>query len=154
MARGFTLIAVLVVLTASGCGSSEKDKLIAKADPICQQTNARIAAANASLQGANNLSDPQTVQKVAQTGLSLAGEEHKAVAKLTALKAPSSLSKDWKVILLGLQTLANNTAQLAIEAKAKNVQLGEETIRRNREIQKLLIKIAEHDGFKHCGRLN
>ncbi|HWJ49431.1 MAG TPA: hypothetical protein VNR42_00330 [Solirubrobacteraceae bacterium] len=151
-------LSYLILLTAlfAGCGSSSSPnaKLIAQADPICKQMNARVAAANASLGHVTNLRSAHTMQEVARAGLGLAIYEHQVVAKLSALKAPSSLSKDWQTLLSGMQQVANYTAQLAIEAKAKNAKLGEETIAQSRAVQKQLIAIATHDGFQHCGRLN
>ncbi len=157
MARRLSYLVILAALFAGcggGSGSSPNAKLIAQADPICKQMNARVAAANAALGHVTNLRGAHTLQKVAQTGLGLATYEHQVVADLSALKAPSSLSKDWQTLLSGMQQLANYTAQLAVEAKAKNAKLGEETIAKSHELQKQLIAIATHDGFQHCGRPN
>ncbi len=156
MARRLSYLILLTALFA-GCGGgsgSPNAKLIAQADPICKQVNTRVAAENSALGHATNLRGAHTLQVVAQTGLGLATYEHQAIAKLSALKAPSSLSKDWQTLLEGMQQLANYTAQLAVEAKAKNAQLGEETIARSRELRKQLIAIAARDGFEHCGRVD
>lgn len=155
MARRLSFLVVLTVLFVGGCGgSSPNANLIAQADPICKQVNARVAAANAALGHVTSLQGAKTLQQVAQAGIGLANYEHHAVAQLSALKAPSSLSKDWQTLLSGMQQLANYTAQIAIEAGAKNATLGDETIAKSRELHKTLIAIATHDGFQHCGRLN
>jgi hypothetical protein len=149
-------LSYLILLTAllTGCGSSSPNaKLIAQADPICKQVNARVAATNAALGHVTNLRGAHTLSEVAQTGPGLATYEHQGVTRLSALKAPTSLSNDWQTLLAGLQQLANYTGQLAIEAGAKNAKLGEETIAQSRKLQKQLIAIATHDGFQHCGRL-
>ena len=154
MARRLSFLILLSALLLGCGGSSPNAKLIAQADPICKRVNVRVATANAALGNAKTIRGARTLQLVAQTGLGLATYEHQAVAQLSALKAPSSLAKDWQTLLSGMQQGANYTAQLAIEAKAKNATLGEETIAKSRELQKQLIAIATHDGFQHCGRLN
>ncbi len=154
MAHRLSFLVLLAALLV-GCGSSSPNaKLIAQADPICKRVNARVASANAALGNVKTIRGAHTLQLVAQTGIALAEYEHHAVAQLSALKAPSSVAKDWKTLLSGMQQEANYTAQLAIEAKAKNAALGEETIAQSRALQKKLIAIATHDGFQHCGRLN
>jgi hypothetical protein len=154
MARRLSYLILLTALFAGCGGSSPNAKLIAQADPICKQVNARVAAANAALGHASTLRGARTLQEVARTGTGLAIYEHQAVTKLSALTVPSSLAKDWQTLLSGMQQLANYTGQLAVEAKAKNAKLGEETIAQSRALQKQLIAIATHDGFQHCGRLN
>jgi hypothetical protein len=153
MARRFSFLIVLVALLAGGCGQSEKDKLIAQADPICKQVNARRASANASLGNVTTLRGKGTLAGVAKTALPLATYQHEAVAKLTALKVPSSIAKDWQTMLSGLQQLANYTAQLGLVAKANKPAFGEKLIATSRELQKQLIALAKRDGFQHCGRL-
>jgi hypothetical protein len=182
MSSKLSLIVALAALAASGCGGgdtntasstsastatattntsansatadegSAKRQLIATADPICEAMNARTAAASAVFNGAGNLTDPQTVKKVAHTGLALANEQHGVVAQLSALKAPPSLAQHWKILLEALQVVANYTAQLGLEAKTKNIAIGEETIRKTHETRRLLKSIAQQDGFRHCGR--
>ncbi|HEX5853102.1 MAG TPA: hypothetical protein VFY36_08415 [Solirubrobacteraceae bacterium] len=154
MARRLSFLVVLAALFAGGCGQSEKDKLIAQADPICKQVNERRAAANAALGNVTNLSGKGTLAAVARSAPALAANQHEAVAKLTALKAPSSVSKDWGTMLSGLQQLANYTAQLGLVAGAKKPQIGEKLIATSRQLQKKLIALAKQDGFQHCGRLN
>jgi outer membrane biogenesis lipoprotein LolB len=156
MARRLTFLILLAALLASGCGSSTSSpnaKLVAQADPICRQINDRVAAVNKSLGPVRNLRGAQTLHQIAQVGIGLATFEHQAVAQLSALKAPSSLSKDWQTLLSGMQQLANYTAQLAIEAKAKNATLGEETVAKSRTLQSQLVAVATNAGFQYCGRL-
>ncbi len=154
MARRLSFIVLLIALFVGGCGGqSAKDKLIAQADPICKQVNERRAAANASLGNVTTLGGKGTLAKVAQTAPALSRFQHEAVAKLSALKAPSSMSKDWQTMLKGLQQLANYTAQIGFVAKAKKAAFGEKLIATSRELQKQLIALAKRDGFQHCGRL-
>jgi hypothetical protein len=154
MARRLSFLIVLTALLASGCGNSQKAKLIAQADPICKQVNTRRAAANAALGNVANLKSARTLSQVARMAAGIASFEHQAVVQLSALQAPSSLSQDWQTLLSGLQQLADNTIRLGAQAKAKNAKGGEKIITESRQIQKQLIALATHDHFRHCGRLS
>ena len=151
------LLLPLVGLLAAGCGSSQhltpaQSKLVAEADPICASASARRAQANARLHGVTSLSNPQTLQVLASTASGVAAYESAAVTKLRKLSAPPSYAKEWQTMLTGLQQLANDTAQLGVYAKAKNVAAAERLDDGTQSVRSQLLAIASRDGFKSCGR--
>ncbi|MGO9762069.1 MAG: hypothetical protein ACLP1Q_12510 [Solirubrobacteraceae bacterium] len=162
MTRKPRLVLVLVALAAlavSGCGSqaaAPRARLVAQADPICKQVNAKRTAADAAMDNATALTGPQgskVLKYIARTASSLAAYELQAVDRLRALKAPASMAHEWQEMLTGLQQLANDTAQLGIYSASKNVKAGEKLLASSRQIRLRLIAIAARNGFAHCGRL-
>jgi hypothetical protein len=149
-----TLMLALLASIATGCGgshasSSATSRMIAGADTICKGVNARRTAANKRV-GA--VTSQAALPKVAAVAAGLAAYERDAVGELRKLTAPASLAQDWRKILTGAEQLAENTAKLGEEAKAKNLKRVESLIHEDQKSEKELISIATTAGFKHCGR--
>jgi hypothetical protein len=148
------LVTMLVALAAAGCGSSQPHKLsalVTAADPICKEVAEKRAAANAALQNVSS-STAKSLALLAKLAPGVAKVEHEEAVTLDALKQNGSASQDWKTILTGMQQLANDTTQLAADAKAGNITAVHSVIASGRTIQQKLAVIAERDGFTYCGR--
>ncbi|HEY3960294.1 MAG TPA: hypothetical protein VGL68_07280 [Solirubrobacteraceae bacterium] len=155
--------ATIVALLIAGCGGSSstasngnptasasaKSPMVARADAICKQLNARRKQANAQVGAVTSSS---ALPKVARVAPGLAAYERKAIAKLHALSAPASLSVTWRKILAGTQLLAGDTAKLGVDAKAGDLKAVETLIHTDQQKERELITIATTAGFKHCGR--
>jgi hypothetical protein len=147
------VVAINLALVLAGCGSSGAShaagtkQLIAQADPICKEIAAKREAANAALHGASLT----TMVELARLAPTVAAVEHEAVKRLHALQAPAAVSAEWQKILSGMQTLADDTTQLGVDAKAKDVKKVESISASGRHVREQLAPIAEHVGFKYCG---
>src|ERR1700733_15569852 len=129
-------LAALTALAVAACGSSgsttpTRAELVAKADPICKQIAVRRAAANKQLSkdGSNSTKGLQVLARVAP---GVAAYEHQAVAQLRGLTAPASLTSDWQQMLSGMQTLADDAAQIGVDAEAKQLKKTESINSRGR----------------------
>lgn len=148
------VLAVLAAVMLAACGGSSKSpraELVAKADPICKQVSARRTAANEALSKAGGTS-PKGLRLLAQLAPGVAAYEGHAVDELRSLKAPSELAADWQQLLAGMQTLADDAAQIGLEAKAKQLKKVESITSGARELRQRLTAIASRDGFAYCGR--
>jgi hypothetical protein len=132
-------------LTASGCGKSAKPltraQLIAKGDAICRRINRKLASTNI-----------KSEQDIARVAPKLASYEQEALADLGRLVPPASMADDWKVIVAGAQTLADNVAKLGEYAKANNLKAGRALIVSSEKVQRELQTTAKRDGFKDCSQ--
>jgi hypothetical protein len=155
----FLLFVVLAAAIASlsGCGGSggqSAAQLVARADPICEGTNAKREAANASLGHATSLKSPAVLADLAKTAPGLAAYDTSAVSQLRKLQAPSSLAGDWRSILADLQQLAEDTARLGAYGKEKNVKSAESLLSASRATRRQLVAIATRDRLAPCARAN
>jgi len=153
-ARRTTLSASAVAVILAGCGNAQhatRAQFVAQADPICKQAAAERAAANAAIPntGAGPRKDMPILARVAP---SVAADEHQAVNRLRALRAPASLAHDWRNLLAGIQELANDTTRLAAAAKADNFRAVQAIDASGRQLDSRLSLIAARDGFAFCGR--
>jgi hypothetical protein len=145
--RCATAVALAAALAATcGCGSSPKPltraELTAKANAICKNVSAKLAAATRG--GINNRQD------IARIAPELAGFEQTALEELGKLVPPAKLERDWKQFVAGAQTLAENTAKLGEYAKANNLKSGGALIRSSEATRKSMVAIAKRDGLKDC----
>jgi hypothetical protein len=138
-------LAVTTLTTASGCGKSSKPltraELIAKADDICRRVNGKLKSSNNTI---NNHAD------IARIIPRLASFEQTALAELSKLVPPASMADDWKMIIAGAQTLADNTAKLGEYAKANKLKAARGLITSSQKVQHQTLAIAKRDGFKEC----
>ncbi len=156
------LLLLLLVLAAAGasvagCGGSggqSAAQLVARADPICEGTNAKREAANATLGHATSLKSPSVLAGLAKTAPGLAAYDSAAVAQLRKLQAPSSLASDWRSMLADLQQLAEDTARLGRYAGEKNVKGAESLLGSSRATRTQLVAIATRDRLTPCARAN
>ncbi len=147
-------IAVVVALAVAGCGTSGSNanaKFVAEADPICKQTLAKRSTANSEVSKVGS-STTKTLAVLARVAPPVAAEEHHAIAQLRALKAPASLSTDWRQLLAGMEVLANDASQIGEHAKAHDYAAIVSLTASGRKIREGLIPIAVQGGFTYCGR--
>jgi hypothetical protein len=151
-------IFVLLALTFAGCGSSTSTSaqshkptaLVAKADLFCKAVAEKRAAANAALVHVST-STAKTLEVLAQIAPGIASYEQDLVRALESLKPSGSEGRDLQTLTAGIQALANDTAQLAVEAKAKNIAGVRRIDASGRKTRAALKAIAVRDGFSYCG---
>lgn len=138
-------MALIAIALMAGCGKSSKPltraELIAKADTICRRVNAHLASSNNTI---------KTQQDVARLAPRLAAFEQTALVELSRLVPPASLADDWKTIVAGAQTLADNTAKLGEYAKSNQLKAAKSLIVSSQKIQSQMLAIAKRDGFRDC----
>jgi hypothetical protein len=147
-------IAAVVALAAAGCGGSSsttKAKLVAEADTICKRIAVERTAANSQLSKTTE-STAKTLQTLARIAPPVAAEEQQAIVRLRALKAPSSISADWRKMLAGMEQLADDAAEIGTHAKAKDYKGVVSLTDSGRRLRQALTQIAVRDGFTYCGR--
>jgi hypothetical protein len=145
----------LIALLVAGCGGSQAgSQLAAKADPICEGTNAKRTAADASLGPATSLNSPTVLAGLAKTAPGLAAYDTAAVGQLRKLRAPSSLAGYWTSMLADLQQLAEDTARLGAYAKEKNVKAAESLLSGSRGTRRQLVALATRTGLTPCAHAN
>lgn len=147
-------IMAVIAIAAAGCGGSKatatKASLVAQADPICKQISVARSAANAALTKATTATSK--LQILAKRAPAVAVEEQQAVVRLRALKAPTALAADWQQLLAGMQQLAQDTTQIATDAKANNLKSIETLTSSGRKVREKLTALANRFGFVYCGR--
>jgi hypothetical protein len=144
---GVVTLAV-TMLAASGCGGSANSAktltrtvLIAKADVICKRLNV------------NRDSTPiRSQQDVARILSQHAIYERDELAELGKLVPPTSMANDWKRMLAGIQTLAEDTAKVGEYVKSNNRAAARPLISTAANAQQQVLTIAKHNGFKECAR--
>jgi hypothetical protein len=136
------------MLAASGCSASSSSKslsraeLIAKADPICARVNARL-----------NSTEIDDQQEIGQLIPPLAVFERMAVAELTELNPPTNLTNDWKQIVVGMRTQAEDMAKYGEYAKSKNMKMANDVLTAGQRTLEQSTATAKHDGFNDCARM-
>lgn len=146
-------IAVVIATAVAGCGGSNatsKRKLVAEADGICKQISVERTAANKQVSKANG-STAKALAVLARVAPPVAADEHREIARLRALKVPSSLTADWQKLLTGMEQLANDASQIGSKAAAKDYKGIVSVTASGRKIRKSITAIATHDGFSYCG---
>jgi hypothetical protein len=162
--------AATALLAASGCGGTTKSSsstqstlasalatqsartpasgpltradLIAQADAICYRINAKRASIVLR-------SKRDVVRGLPQ----LASYEQVAVTELAKLMPPTSITSDWKVILVNAQAVAEATAKLTTYANTNpHLLLGRPEYIILTKAQGRVIATAKRDGFKDCAR--
>lgn len=147
LTRTATLALLAIGLVLGGCGKSSKPltraELIAKADTICKRVNDKLKSSNNTIKGRQDIA--RIVPKLAST-------EQAALAELSKLVPPAALANDWKTIIAGAQTLADNTAKLGEYAKANNLKAARGLITSSEKVQQQVLATARRDGFKYCSQ--
>jgi len=134
-----------IVLAAPGCGKSSKPltraQLISQADAICKRVNAKL-----------KVSKINSKQDIARVVPQLATYEQQALADLGKLVPPASMANDWKTIVAGAQTLADNTAKLGEYAKENKLKAARGLVSTSEKVQQQVQATAKRDGFKECSQ--
>lgn len=139
------LALIAATLGAGGCGKSAKPltraQLIAKADVVCRRINHKLSSVTIKSQ-----------QDIARVAPKLAAYEQEALSDLAKLVPPTALANDWKEIVAGAQTLADNVAKLGEYAKSNNIKAARPLIASSSKIQEHIQAIAKRDGFQDCSK--
>jgi hypothetical protein len=146
-------IAIVIATAVTGCGGSTSGnaKFVAEADPICKQTLAKRTAANSEVSKVSS-STAKILAALARVAPPVAADEHHAITQLRALKAPASLSTDWRRLLAGMEVLANDATQIGEHAKAHDYEAIVSITASGNKLREGLIPIAAREGFTYCGR--
>jgi hypothetical protein len=131
------------VFAAAGCGKSAKPltraQLLVRADAICRRVNKKLSSTTI-----------KTQQDLVRALPRLSGYEQEGLADLSKLIPPPSMENDWKVIIAGAQTIADNTAKLSESAKAKDLRAVRALITEIGKVEQHTAAIAKRNGFKAC----
>jgi hypothetical protein len=162
---------VLVVVTlVAGCGGSSKSsssgtrtvgsviastspsmakgspltrqQLIAQADAICYQVNVKRSSTVI-----------RSKQDIAQKLPALAATELKAATELSKLVPPASMVAEWKTIVDGSRTIAEDTDKLAGYAYTNpHLMLGQATMSKLSKTEEGIAALAKRNNFKDCAK--
>lgn len=134
------------VLANAGCGESAKPltraQLLHKADAICHKLNKRLSS-----------SKIKTEKDLVQELPKLAGYEQEGLAELSKLIPPAKMAEDWKMIIAGAQTLADDIAKVGEDAKAKELKAARAIFAKASKVQQRTTAITKRDGFKDCSQV-
>lgn len=117
-------------------------QLIAKADAVCVQLNAQLAANVVNKANSFAVALPQA-----------AAYEHAESVQLAKLVSPSSMAKDWHSFLAETQRWAQDTAKLGAAARAGHFNPGSPLVTLATKTHSNLVSIAKRAGFKQCSEL-
>jgi hypothetical protein len=120
-------------------------KLIAQANVICRQVNARRAKMR--------IMEIKTPQDYARFVPPFASYQQAMFAKLDKLIPPASMAKDWIQILAQAKTLADDMTRIGEYAKANEIGEVDGMLPPSTKAQEQMIVTAKRDGFKDCARL-
>ena len=149
----FTVLLGCVVAGVAGCGGvTARGRFVGQADAICKQVAARRLAANAALSKAGTRSSANALEALAEIAPGMGAYEHDAVLRLSALRAPASMTREWQRMLAGMDRLASDTTRLGADAKSKNVKGGEALLVNSQRVHQELTALAARAGFTYCGR--
>jgi hypothetical protein len=134
------------VLTGVGCGESAKPltraQLLHRADAVCRKLNKKLSSTTFK------------TEKDFVRGLpKLAGYEQESLAELSKLIPPAKMAEDWKMIIAGAQTIADDIAKLGEYAKAKKLKAARKVVAEAGKIEQRTTAIAKRDGFKDCAKV-
>jgi hypothetical protein len=134
------------VLTNVGCGESAKPltraQLLRKADAVCHKLSKKLSS-----------SKIKTEKDLVQELPKLAGYEQEGLAELSKLIPPAKLAEDWKMIIAGAQTLADDIAKVGEDAKAKEMKAAHAIFAKAAKVQQRTTAITKRDGFKDCSQV-
>lgn len=146
---GRRLLGVLLAagaLTSAGCGESAKPltraQLLHRADTICRKLNKKLSSIKVK-------TEKEFVRELPK----LAGYEQDSLAELSKLVPPARMAEDWKMIVAGAQTLADDVAKLGEDAKAKHLKAARTVVNEIGKVQQRTTAIAKRDGFKDCTQI-
>lgn len=132
-------------LAAVGCGKSAKPltraQLLHRADTICHRLSKKLSSTTI-----------KTEQDFVRVLPKLAGYEQEGLAELSKLIPPARMAEDWKMIVAGAQTLADDVAKLGEDVKAKDRKAARAVLSEVGKVQQRTGAIAKRDGFKDCSQ--
>jgi hypothetical protein len=145
--RAVVAAALGTSLLAGGCGGSTKPltraQLLSKADATCRRINSELSAVNA-----------KSSESSAHAISVLVSYEQKGLAELSKLIPPASMASDWKAILAGAQTVANDTLKLLERVNVeKDPKAVHSLLVETSKVQEHVLAITQRDGFKDCAQL-
>lgn len=133
-------------LMSAGCGESAKPltraQLLHRADAICRKVNTKLSSTKI-----------KTEKDLVRALPKLAGYEQEGLAELSKLIPPERMAEDWKMIVAGAQTLADDVAKLGEDAKAKDLKAAHAVVDEIGKVQQRTTAIAKRDGFKDCAQV-
>jgi hypothetical protein len=147
-----------MTLVTLGCGGTSgtsksltRAELIAKADTICKRINKEIAFYS-SLTPASS-QDLVSKSAVARAVPRISSIESATGADLGKLTAPSAMAGDWRQIVVGVQTLADDTRRYG-EAIQKGNGVGTSAVAlSSARLLQRINALAARDGFADCAKL-
>jgi hypothetical protein len=113
--------------------------LIASANAICSRLRGHLLAV-------------AKAQNVQQTFSRAATYEHQALAELQKLNPPAELSGDFAQILVGVNTMAEDSTKLVEDTKAKDTSAAEALSRSYDPVKREVVSIARRDGLSECSQ--
>ena len=141
---GLALAATMLGIVGCGGGSPAtltSSQLIAKADPICEKSNAELHKA---------LLVPKW-KSLPGPAAYFATYERRASAEMAGLRAPMALASDWRAIVLSYRQLGEDMAKLGAEAKVRpkpDIRFAAQMIKMQHE----RAVIARRNGFTSCSQ--
>lgn len=142
-------LSTATLLATAGCGSSAKPltraELTVKANAICKTVNTKLLVS--TKRGGNNR------QALARITSELASFEQSALAELSKLVPPTALEVEWKQLIAGAETLAENTARLGEYAKQNNLKGVHQLIASTEVVQHRMEATAKRLGLVACEQI-
>jgi hypothetical protein len=141
-----TAIAV-ATLTATGCGGGgsgkalSRSELIAKANVICKRLNGERKSINI-----------KTRQDYIRVLKKFARDEQIAFTELGKLTPPTSLARDWKQLVAGVQTVSKDMTQLVGYMTTYNNRSARILNRSANAVLQTMHAISERDGLTECAQ--
>lgn len=121
-----------------------RSQLIARADAICRGLDTKLATVNpASL----------SMHEIARFAPPRAVLERTAVAELSKLMPPASITRDWRQVIAYRSTLTNELFKLGSDAKANDAAGIRALAVSKKLVHQKLLTVATRDGFKYCSRV-
>jgi hypothetical protein len=158
-----TTVALLATtLVTAGCGGSSKSgsetskpltrtELIAQADPACGRINAKITYYT-NLKPSNS-QDLVSLSAAVRAAPVVSSTEREAQADLAKLTPPAGMTEDWKQIVAGVQTVADETQRYGESIQAKDAHgISAASASATRTLQRIRV-LAARDGFVDCAKL-
>ena len=117
--KGYLTLIVTIAVSLAGCGGSSSGtlthaQLVSKANAICAQRNAQIAALP------RTLANPTTAKSTAELVGDVLAIDRPLIAKLQALKPPASDKAVWSQAMTTNNNIVQVTKQLQAAAQANN----------------------------------
>jgi hypothetical protein len=139
-------VMLMACALTSGCGGSPKPltraQLLAQGDAICRRVNKKLSATTI-----------KTQKEFVRVLPRLSGYEQQGLAQLSKLIPPAAMADDWKAIVAGAQTLADDTAKLGALVKAKDLKATHAVVADIAKVGQRTAAIARREGFKNCSQL-
>lgn len=141
------IVAVAVVaLALAGCGSTKpltKMQLVSRANALCRDVQTKM----------KTVGPAKNVQGLASIAKKLAGFEQQQIESMRKLKAPSSMTSDWKQMIEGVEEVAEDAGTLSTDVQLKKDKAAGEALKQVGAVEKRLAPIVRRDGFTDCKEL-